>query len=91
MKLVDTPTATPNTPSVVSHMWLMPLDERGAAVGDDLGHVGAEEDVDEEHRSQDHHRQAERAPRGLEQQQHADHGGGQVQVGGHARALRELL
>ena len=67
------------------------LGQRGAAVGDDVGHVGTEEDVDEEHRGEDHHRQAERATRRFEQQQHADHRRRQIHVGRRARTLGKLL
>jgi hypothetical protein len=67
------------------------LGERGALVRDHVGHVRAEEDVAEEDRGQDRHRQPDRAARRLEQQQHADHRDDEVQRRRLARARRQFL
>ena len=67
------------------------LGQRRPAVRDHLRHERAEEGVAEEDAGDDHHRQAERPPRGLQQQQHAGDGDIDVHVGrlpGPRRQLR---
>ena len=55
------------------------LGERGALVRDHVGHVRPAEDVGEEHDRDDRHRRSQRASRGLEQQDDADHRGHEVE------------
>ncbi len=64
---------------------------RGALVGDDVGQVRPGHRVDEEQHGQHRHRQADGAPRGLEQQQDADGADHDVERGRVARTQRQLL
>ena len=90
-KLVETPSAMPNTPSVVSHRCDIALVQGRALVGQHVGRIGAEEDVGEEHQRDDHQRRPERAPGRLEQQDHADHRDHEVERGRPPRPARELV
>ncbi len=89
-KLVETPSAMPKMPSVVSHWCCRNLVEGRALVLHHLGHPGAGEGEHHEQDGDADHGQAQRPPRRLQQQQDAGAGGDQVERGRLARALRQL-
>ena len=64
--------------------------QRRALVLHHFRHVGAGEGETDEERRDEHHRQAERAARGFEQQQDAGAGGDEVERGRLAGPQREL-
>src|SRR5690606_10549521 len=66
------------------------LGERGSTVGDQVGHVLAEENIAEEGYGQNHDRQAECPPGGFQQQHQASDRYDQIECGGQARAGGEF-
>jgi hypothetical protein len=89
MKPVDTPRATPKTPSVVSHWCDMARDSDAPLCAIRSGIQGPPGVAEEDHGHHDH-RQPERAARGLEQQHDAGHRHHQVHRGGLAGARGQL-
>lgn len=60
------------------------LHQRSAAMLDDVGHVLPREGIEDEDAGDEHHRQTERAARGLEQEQDASGAGDEIERRGLA-------
>ena len=90
MKLEDTPSATPKTPSVVSHWCESIRSSEAPLCAITSGMYSPEHDVDEEEDREHRHRQADRAPRRLEQQHEPDGGDDDVLQVGLPGPSREL-